>query len=96
MIVDSTDPRRNKPLAGGVTQVQLDFQKNYIEGSRERVIELSVSQARHLKAAGKTDGNLLDEIIRRCAKADPKIVELAKAAKAKIKSDIHKSHSHSH
>jgi hypothetical protein len=77
-VVDSTDKRRNKPLdnQGGKTQTQLDFERFYKDHLRDRLIELCTS--------GKERSDLLDEIIKRCAQTDPKIVEMAKAAKAKI------------
>jgi len=79
-LVDSTDPRRNKPLeeADGKTQAQLDFERYYKDNMRARIIELC-------SATHKSDrDSLLDEIIERCAETDPKIVEMAKVTKVKI------------
>lgn len=79
-LVDSTDPRRNKPLeeADGKTQAQLDFERYYKDNMRARIIELC-------SATHKSDrDSLLDEIIEKCAQTDPKIVEMAKAAKVRI------------
>jgi hypothetical protein len=77
-VADSTDERRNRPLAehSGRTQAQLDFERLYKDHSRDRVIELCSQQ--------KTRSELLDAIIERCAGTDRKIVEMAKAAKARI------------
>ena len=91
-IVDSTIASRNQVLEGGLTRAQQDFVKYFKNHSRQSVIEKSVSHAGHLKAAGIKDGNLLDEIIKRCKKADPTIVGMAKAAKAKLESQDMKSH----
>ncbi len=77
-IIDSTDEKLNIPIAekGGKTQTQLDFERNYKDMSRDRVIELCLING----------GNpeLLDEIIERCSLTDPKLVEMARAAKASI------------
>ena len=78
-IIDSTNERRNAPIAekDGKTQAQLDFERYYYnEMTRERVIEL----------CSRNGGNpeLFDEIIERCILTDPKLVEMAKDAKAKI------------
>lgn len=80
-VIDSTDERRNRPLAqeGGRTQAQLDFErfcKN--DEMRERTIELCSAEA-----SGELYV-LLDEIIERCSQTDPKIVGMAEAAKAEI------------
>ena len=86
-VVDSTDERRNKPLeeAGGKTQAQLDFEacKN---GMRARTIELASVDMRSEEYRPERH-TLFDEIIERCAQTDPKIVEMAKAAKAKIEQE---------
>jgi HEAT repeat protein len=75
-VVDSTDEKRNKPLddQGGKTQAQLDFERYYKDHLRGRLIELCTP--------GKGPSDLLDVIIKRCARTDPKIVSMAKAAKA--------------
>jgi tetratricopeptide (TPR) repeat protein len=80
LVVDSTDNRRNKTLEGanGKTQAQLDFERFYKDHLRKRIIELCSVPHR------TTSCVLLDKIIERCAKTDPKIVEMAKAEKAKI------------
>jgi tetratricopeptide (TPR) repeat protein len=77
-VVDSTDERRNKLLdnQGSKTQTQLDFERYYKDHLRDRLIELCTS--------GKGRSDLLDEIIKRCAQTDPKIVNMAKTAKAQI------------
>ena len=80
-VVDSTDHRRNKPLeeAGGKTQAQLDFERYYKDFIRARIIKMCCV------AYNLERQSLLDEIIESCAETDPKIVEMAKAAKIKIK-----------
>lgn len=77
-VVDSTDERRNKPLdnQGGKTRAQLDFERFYKDHTRDRLIEVCTW--------GKGSPDLLDEIINRCAQSDPKIVDMAKTAKAQI------------
>ena len=77
-VVDSTDERRNIPLddQGGKTQAQLDFEQRCKDRLRGRLIELS--------NPGRGRADLLDEIIKRCAQIDPQIVDMAKAAKARI------------
>lgn len=83
-VVDGTDPRRNEPLesAGGKTQAQLDFERHYKDHMRARTIELC---SRPLRP--EVNG-LLDEIIEKCAQTDPKIVEMAKAAKVEVQRQL--------
>jgi hypothetical protein len=86
-VVDSTDEHRNKPLeeADGKTQAQLGFEgcKNSI---RARTIELASVDMRSEEYRPERH-TLFDEIIERCAQTDPKIVEMAKAAKTKIEQE---------
>jgi Leucine-rich repeat (LRR) protein/HEAT repeat protein len=84
-VVDSTDERRNEPLEkeGGKTQAQLDFERYYKDHLRERTIELCSGTYLPLEVY-----SLLDEIIDRCAETDPKIVEMANAAKVKVEQHL--------
>jgi tetratricopeptide (TPR) repeat protein len=77
-VTDSTDNRRNKPVktAGGLTQTQINFEKYFKHGLRERIIELSEK--------GETADYLLTQIITRCKNTDPKIVEMAEAALIRV------------
>ena len=84
-VVDSTDERRNKPLEeeGGKTQAQLDFERYYKGHLRDRTIELC-SAAVESAPPGLGRYALFGAIINRCAETDPKIVEMAWAAKLKL------------
>ena len=77
-VVDSTDEKRNRPIEkrGDKTQAQLDFERYYKDSLRDRVIELCTR--------GQARPDLLNVIIERCARTDPKIFEMAKAAQTQI------------
>jgi tetratricopeptide (TPR) repeat protein len=84
-VVDSTDERRNEPLEqeDGKTRAQLDFERYYKDHLRERTIELC-SSAVQSAPPGLGRYALFGAIINRCAETDPKIVEMAWAAKLKL------------
>ncbi|MCF7958331.1 MAG: hypothetical protein K9M57_07785 [Phycisphaerae bacterium] len=89
-ITDSTNPRGNKPLkdAGGMTQVQKDFEKYFKYGLRERIIELSKSDRLEMSLY------LLGEIMTKCRQTDPEMVAMAEKAISDIQLKIRKKYNH--